>query len=286
MNIVEHNLKFGAMSVRKSTVRIIVHHAEATSCTAEQIHQWHRNNGWAGAGYHFLVRKDGTVHRLRPEKYVGSHAKGANSNSIGICFEGRYQSEQMGNKQIQAGRELLAYLKSKYPIQKVQRHKDVCSTDCPGKNFPFTAIVDGVNANTTTPTSTSGKTASTANSGSISAVQAWANAKVDGIFGPETKKCIVKRYQSALNEQFSAGLAVDGIFGAKTKAATVNVKKGAQGIITMCIQAALICRAYDTGGFDGIFGFKTLSAVKAFQANRGLTVDGICGKNTISALLS
>ena len=95
MKINETSLKFGSLSKRGSTSRIILHHAEATSCTPEQIHQWHLANGWSGAGYHFLVRKDGTVWRLRPEWAVGAHAQGANSDSLGVCFEGRYQTEEM-----------------------------------------------------------------------------------------------------------------------------------------------------------------------------------------------
>lgn len=84
---------------------------------------------------------------------VGSHAKGSNSDSIGICFEGSYMTETMGQTQINAGRELVSYLKKKYGISKVQKHKDVCSTNCPGTNFPFDQIVNGTVI--TTPTSTS-----------------------------------------------------------------------------------------------------------------------------------
>ena len=46
-------------------------------------------------------------------------------------------TETMGQTQINAGRELVSYLKKKYGISKVQKHKDVCSTNCPGTNFPF-----------------------------------------------------------------------------------------------------------------------------------------------------
>ena len=101
MNIIETNLKFRtALTNRNSTNRIIIHHAEASHCTAQDIHQWHLNNGWSGAGYHFLVRKDGTVYRLRPENKIGAHASGSNSDSIGICFEGSYMTETMPQAQI------------------------------------------------------------------------------------------------------------------------------------------------------------------------------------------
>lgn len=142
--IIETNLKFkNGLSSRSSTKRIILHHAEAKTCTAQQIHQWHLNNGWSGAGYHFLVRKNGEIYRLRPEHTVGAHASGNNSDSIGICFEGSFMSETMSQTQINAGKELVSYLKSKYGITKVQRHKDVGSTSCPGTNFPFDKIANG-----------------------------------------------------------------------------------------------------------------------------------------------
>ena len=149
MNIIETNLSFGSMTKRTKTNRMILHHADATTCSAEDIHRWHKNNGWAGAGYHFLVRKNGKVYRLRPEQYVGAHASGSNSDSIGICFEGNFDKEQMCTAQINAGKELVAYLKEKYKISKVQRHKDVCSTSCPGASFPFSKITS--TAKTTSP---------------------------------------------------------------------------------------------------------------------------------------
>ena len=116
MEIIETNLQFKDMSTRKATQRIILHHADAKNCSAEDIHRWHLNNGWSGAGYHFLVRKDGKVYRLRPEDKVGAHAYGSNNNSLGICFEGNYMEEDMPETQKEAGKELVAYLKNKYNI--------------------------------------------------------------------------------------------------------------------------------------------------------------------------
>ena len=118
MNIIEKTYNWnGSLKNRTSTKRIILHHAESKSCTADDIHRWHLANGWAGIGYHFFVRKDGSIYRGRPEGVVGSHAKGANHDSIGICFEGSYMTETMNQTQINAGRELVAYLKKKYGIK-------------------------------------------------------------------------------------------------------------------------------------------------------------------------
>lgn len=52
-------------------------------------------------------------------------------------------TETMGRAQIKAGQELIGYLKAKYGMDKVQKHKDVCATSCPGTKFPFDTIVNG-----------------------------------------------------------------------------------------------------------------------------------------------
>lgn len=120
MNIIEKTYNWnGSLKNRTSTKRIILHHAESKSCTADDIHRWHLANGWCGIGYHFFVRKDGSIYRGRPEGVIGSHAKESNSDSIGICFEGSYMTETMSDVQINAGRELVAYLKNKYGITTV-----------------------------------------------------------------------------------------------------------------------------------------------------------------------
>ena len=59
---------------------------------------------------------------------------------------------------------MLGYLKGKYGFSKVQAHRDVCSTNCPGTNFPFTEIA-GVAATASAPTTTPAPTQTPAPSG-------------------------------------------------------------------------------------------------------------------------
>lgn len=63
-----------------------------------------------------------------------------------------------------------------------------------------------------------------------------------------------------------------------------TVKKGAKGGITRLIQERLNSVGFSLG-VDGIFGTATYNAVKVFQRNRGLSQDGIVGKNTWNWLL-
>jgi peptidoglycan hydrolase-like protein with peptidoglycan-binding domain len=58
------------------------------------------------------------------------------------------------------------------------------------------------------------------------------------------------------------------------------LKKGSTGVAVKQLQQALKDLGYDVGAVDGQFGTKTEQAVKAFQSDRGLTVDGIVGDIT------
>lgn len=283
MEIIETNLQFKDMSTRKVTERIILHHADAKECSAEDIHRWHLNNGWSGAGYHFLVRKDGKIYRLRPEDKVGAHAYSSNYNSIGICFEGNFMEEDMPEAQKQSGKELVTYLKDKYNIKVVQAHRDVCATSCPGDKFPFEEI-----ANSEKKEEIISKPQEEVK-GKVAEVQKILNERyglnigVDNIYGNETKRALVKGLQTELNKQYGRRLSVDGIFGTNTYNACINVREGAKGNITWLIQAMLVCHSFDIS-VDGIFGNATKNAIKELQKRNGLSVDGICGKNTFNKL--
>lgn len=212
MEIIETNLNFKAMSNRQTTERIILHHSASSVASAEDIHRWHLGNGWEGAGYHFLVRKDGKIYRMRPENKIGAHASGSNYNSIGICFEGNFEVEEMSDVQVQSGKELVTYLKNKYRINKVQGHRDVNNTSCPGKNFKFDEIANGQASNVIIEKPVENATGKIAEIQAILNLRYGFNIAVDNIYGNETKTALVKGLQTELNKQFNAGLVVDRNF--------------------------------------------------------------------------
>ena len=65
-----------------------------------------------------------------------------------------------------------------------------------------------------------------------------------------------------------------------------NLRRGMSGSDVRALQSDLITLGYSCGkyGADGEFGRATESALKAFQKDNGLTVDGIAGKNTYAML--
>lgn len=141
MVIHDANLTFRGLSPnggkQKKIDSIILHH-RAGNGDVESIHKQHLANGWWGIGYHYYIRKDGSIWRGRPEHWVGSHAGSSNDynkHSIGICFEGNFETEQMTDEQVKSGRELIEDIEDRYSIKQILGHKDVAKTVCPGANF-------------------------------------------------------------------------------------------------------------------------------------------------------
>lgn len=108
---------------------------------------------------------------------------------------------------------------------------------------------------------------------------------VDGIFGTGTENA-VRQFQQ------NNGLSVDGIVGNNTwKTLLVlpnypTLRQGSRGAYIQFLQQMLESNLVPVKGIDGIFGKNTDTAVRQFQENAGLTVDGIVGPNTWNALIS
>lgn len=143
MKVIEANLpRKGNFTRRSTTDEVILHHAEASNATVWDINQWHLDNGWVGIGYHYYIRKDGSIYRGRPEWAVGAHATGHNDRSIGICCEGAYMTETMPAAQLASLKALLRDIMGRYGKMPLKRHRDVNATSCPGDRFPWAEAQD------------------------------------------------------------------------------------------------------------------------------------------------
>jgi peptidoglycan hydrolase-like protein with peptidoglycan-binding domain len=100
----------------------------------------------------------------------------------------------------------------------------------------------------------------------------------DGIFGKKTVTA-VKDYQT------KNGLKADGIAGPMTLGSLnpATVKLGSTGAQVKLVQTTLNAKGYKVS-VDGVFGKKTLAAVKSFQTKNGLKADGIVGPATHAKL--
>lgn len=113
-----------------------------------------------------------------------------------------------------------------------------------------------------------------------------ANLSTDGIFGTNT-------YNAVRTFQANNGLTQDGIVGQNTWNALLNLNPtantlrfGSRNSAVLFLQRLLLSYLYPITMLDGIFGSETQNAVLQFQAENGLTQDGIVGRNTWNALLS
>ena len=67
-------------------------------------------------------------------------------------------------------------------------------------------------------------------------------------------------------------------------ARAATYRQGSRGEAVRTIQTKLKRWGYYTGTVDGVYGSKTVAAVKYFQRSNGLTADGVCGQRTLAAL--
>lgn len=145
MKIIEKKYNWnGSLTKRNKTNYIVLHHMAGYG-SADDIHRIHLNQGWSGIGYHFFVQKDGNIYTGRPIDMVGAHTSDYNSQAVGICFEGNYETDViMPDAQKKSGQELITYLKGIFPKAQIKKHRDFNATACPGRYFPFEEIKKGV----------------------------------------------------------------------------------------------------------------------------------------------
>ena len=116
------------------TITLIVIHCSAVrpdqTSSAKDIDNWHKDRGFNGIGYHYVIRRDGTIELGRPEWQVGAHCIPHNAHSIGICYEGGYDergesADTRTEAQKQTLRKLLEQLHERYPRAVIVGHHDL-----------------------------------------------------------------------------------------------------------------------------------------------------------------
>ncbi len=118
---------------------IIVHCSatrEGKYFTAEDIGRWHKAQGFACIGYHFVVRTDGRIEMGRSIERVGAHCKGHNGMSVGVCYVGGLSRDgQPQDTRTEEQREsmmmLIGVLKRMFPEAKVHGHREFAAKACP-----------------------------------------------------------------------------------------------------------------------------------------------------------
>jgi hypothetical protein len=133
--------------LRRPWQYIVVHHSATPAGNAAAFHVAHRERGWDGLGYHFVIgngRKspDGRIEvgfRWGQQR-EGAHAGNdlMNDRGIGICLVGDFNQSAPTAAQMRALRRLCDYLSAYCEIapQNLRLHRDFRKTACPGRHFP------------------------------------------------------------------------------------------------------------------------------------------------------
>lgn len=120
--------------------RIIIH-ASATrpdqNITAKNIKRWHvEDRGWSDIGYHYVIKRDGTLEKGRDIKNAGAHVYGYNEGSIGVCLVGGVDKFNAPEQNYTANqyyslKKLLDVLCVTFPNADIIGHNDVSDKNCP-----------------------------------------------------------------------------------------------------------------------------------------------------------
>jgi len=138
----------------KNTRKIdkIVIHCSATpegrSVSVADIDKWHRQRGFNGIGYHYVVCLDGTIVKGRDEQIAGAHCSGHNALSVGVCYVGGCDSEMRPKdtrtlRQREALHSIVAQLLCRYPQARVYGHNQLaCRRGRTQPGFDYLACRD------------------------------------------------------------------------------------------------------------------------------------------------
>ena len=122
------------------TINEIIIHCSATKegnkISAATIDRWHKDRGWRGIGYHYVVRIDGSIEYGRPVQDIGAHVKGKNKHSIGVCYIGGLDADmEPKDTRTREQKESLLYLlktlKRLHPNATIHGHREFANKACP-----------------------------------------------------------------------------------------------------------------------------------------------------------
>ncbi len=114
-------------------VKFITVHCSATKADmdvdAKMIDSWHRQKGFLKIGYHFVIKRDGTIEPGRRLDEPGAHVAGFNKGNIGICMAGGLDKEgkpqdNFTEEQYKSLDSLLTLLEEDFPNAELRGHRD------------------------------------------------------------------------------------------------------------------------------------------------------------------
>jgi N-acetyl-anhydromuramyl-L-alanine amidase AmpD len=112
--------------------KIIIHCAAtkpSMDIGVKEITEWHWDRDWSTIGYHYVIRRNGTIETGRSKDRAGAHTKGQNANSLGVCLVGGINdkgqpAENFTKAQWGSLERLMRILKADFPWATIHGHRE------------------------------------------------------------------------------------------------------------------------------------------------------------------
>ena len=281
VKILANRINYGNKRNTNDIKWLVIHYTANDGDSAKGNGNYFKNNKPKASAHYFVddnvivnsVPDNYTAYAVGGKKYNNNGGKyygvctNTNSLSIELCDTKRNGKSDLSSETRKNAIELARHLCKKYKIDKnhIIMHYQVNGKLCP-KYF-------------------------------VEDTKAWKKFK-DDIFATNitsttiVKKptvinsTLVKEMQKALNSAYKLKLVIDGKLGEKTKTAikTYLIRNGSKGAYAKWVQKRLNAKGYNIK-VDGVFGSKSVAALKKYQKAKGLTVDGVCGYATVYELV-
>lgn len=272
-NLVDSN-KYNIKCPYEMKPEFIVVHNTANDATARnEVEYMKKNNNTVS--FHYAIDDKEIVQGIEENRNAWNAGDGRNGkgNRYGIAIEICYSKsgkERFDLAEKNAAKFIAEKLKEKgWGVDKVKKHQDFNGKYCPHRTLDlgWERFLNMIRQELGQATS------------NASEVQVTDN-----------KKEVIKKLQHAYNVSYKMNLDEDGIKGPKTEEVMKKhcLKNFTQNELAKWVQDRLVNhKGYSVGskGIDGKYGKDTENAVKQFQADNGLSVDGKAGYNTISILI-
>lgn len=255
----------------------IVVHNTANDATAKNEVEYMKNNNNT-VSFHYAIDDKEIVQGIEENRNAWNAGDGRNGkgNRYGIAIEICY-SKSGGDRFDLAEKNAVKFIAEKlkekgWGIDKVKKHQDFSNKYCPHRTLDlgWERFLNMIREELGQATLNSGQSTATTVT--------------------DNKKEVIRKLQHAYNVSYKTNLVEDGIKGPKTEKAmrSHHLKNFTQNELVKWVQDRIVNhKHYSIGnsGIDGKYGKDTENAVRQFQKDNGLTVDGKAGYNTISILI-
>lgn len=285
----------------------IVHHTAGSNTNdfslaraydlARGIQNFHMDDrGWIDSGQQWTISRGGYILEGRDRSHevlqggtqhvMGAHVGGYNTYLVGIEHEGMYMEEAPTQMLWDSMVQMCAHICSRYqiPTSMIRGHRDYNATLCPGdvlySMLPQLRQEVADLLGEQPPPAADWPLVRLRSSGeSVRTVQyllrehGYTDIEVDGVYWLATANA-VRRFQMA--HRLLPTMRVDE---RTWLALVVAVRDGSAGEAVKAVQSQLNRQGYQLA-VDGAFGFRTDSALRAFQWGRRVDIDGVAGPIT------